>query len=91
MTGNKATVTLVRTAARVQGVTDFHNCRVTLLCFLLLSHKKATQMKAAERAIWGFDRLKNSGLHFRLVPWPLLLIAGAKIHQINKSQIQQRS
>ena len=52
-TGNEATVTLVRAAARVQGLTDFHNCRVTLFCFLLLSRKSAIQLKAAAWAVWG--------------------------------------
>ena len=40
-TGNKATVSLVRTAAKVKGLNNFHNLSITLLWFLLLLDESA--------------------------------------------------
>ena len=89
-TGNEATVTL---ELRQEYRDWLISTTAGLLCFafFFFPAKVPSNWKPQHEQSGGFDQLKNSCLHFRHVPWPLLLIAGAKIHQINKSQIQQRS
>ena len=61
------------------------------LCFafFFFSAKEPPKWKPQLQQSRGFDRLKYSCLHLGHMPRPLLLVAGAKIHQNSKSQIRQ--